>query len=236
MRSWILSLTMALAALASACETETGPQGEQGPPGEAGPQGEQGIQGVQGIQGIQGIQGEQGLAGLACWDLNGDLACDLGTEDLSGDGQCTAADCQGGAAVHYEQITQSLMMVVTGKTWTDLPDVALVLELDAEKTVILRASGSLKGSGGTAGVAACGLRFVVDDVPYGDPDWGDALVNSVDLGGGTFSWAPWSIERPVTMGAGFHMLRLQMVGSDTSDVGCYSKVESYSGARMSIQY
>jgi hypothetical protein len=36
-----------------------------------------------------------GMDGLNCWDLNNNGACDLATEDSSGDGECNALDCQG---------------------------------------------------------------------------------------------------------------------------------------------
>jgi hypothetical protein len=32
---------------------------------------------------------------VACWDLNGNAACDAASEDLDGDGACTVADCAG---------------------------------------------------------------------------------------------------------------------------------------------
>jgi len=40
----------------------------------------------------QPIPGEDGLS---CWDLDGNGNCDLETEDITGDGQCGAQDCQG---------------------------------------------------------------------------------------------------------------------------------------------
>jgi Collagen triple helix repeat (20 copies) len=83
------------------CQGRTGsqgPQGEagpQGPQGDAGPQGLTGAQGPSGPQGLQGDPGVAGADGLHCWDLDGNSACDLGSEDLDGDSTCTVADCQG---------------------------------------------------------------------------------------------------------------------------------------------
>ena len=50
----------------------------QGPPGEQGPPGDRGFNGV---------------SGFHCHDRNNNSQCDLATEDLDGDGNCTVADC-----------------------------------------------------------------------------------------------------------------------------------------------
>jgi hypothetical protein len=39
--------------------------------------------------------GLPGGDGISCWDLNGNQACDLATEDANSDGVCDALDCQG---------------------------------------------------------------------------------------------------------------------------------------------
>ena len=38
-----------------------------------------------------------GLDGINCWDLNQNGVCDLPTEDINLDGNCTAVDCTGSA-------------------------------------------------------------------------------------------------------------------------------------------
>jgi len=53
------------------------------------------IQLTPGPQGPRGNPGPKGDPGLACWDLNGNGACDPATEDRNSDRACTAADCQG---------------------------------------------------------------------------------------------------------------------------------------------
>lgn len=45
--------------------------------------------------GPPGSPGSPGAAGRACWDLDGNGACDVGTEDADGSGDCDAADCTG---------------------------------------------------------------------------------------------------------------------------------------------
>ena len=49
----------------------------------------------QGPPGVPGPPGAPGEDGFSCWDLNQDGMCNLGTEDINGDGNCTTADCQG---------------------------------------------------------------------------------------------------------------------------------------------
>ncbi len=51
--------------------------------------------------GVPGADGAPGADGLACWDLDGNGACDLGTEDIDTSGSCDALDCQapGGLAI-----------------------------------------------------------------------------------------------------------------------------------------
>lgn len=44
---------------------------------------------------VTGPEGPQGPRGFSCWDLNQNDACDLGTEDVNEDGNCTTADCAG---------------------------------------------------------------------------------------------------------------------------------------------
>lgn len=41
------------------------------------------------------INGVNGTAGIKCWDLNSNGVCDLTTEDINADGNCTVADCIG---------------------------------------------------------------------------------------------------------------------------------------------
>ena len=81
----------------------TGPQGSQGDTGPQGPQGDKGDMGVTGPQGPpgeigpegpQGEPGQDGADGLHCWDLDADGECDL-EEDINGDEECDALDCQG---------------------------------------------------------------------------------------------------------------------------------------------
>ncbi|MBI4702732.1 MAG: hypothetical protein HY744_16545 [Deltaproteobacteria bacterium] len=66
-----------------ACTGEPGPAGLNGAPGDKGDPGE---------------PGQPGAAGLGCWDLNENGACDLVEEDVDQDGKCSPLDCQGHGA------------------------------------------------------------------------------------------------------------------------------------------
>jgi len=86
---------------AAGADGEDGAAGADGEDGAAGTDGEDGAVGsigkigLQGSQGVPGIEGPQGPEGLACWDLDGENDCDLGTEDINEDGFCTVDDCIG---------------------------------------------------------------------------------------------------------------------------------------------
>ena len=67
---------------------------------------------MKGDTGDTGTMGAQGAAGLACWDLNGNSACDTGTEDFTGDSMCTVADCQGSSRhFQWKDATETLLDV-----------------------------------------------------------------------------------------------------------------------------
>lgn len=51
--------------------------------------------GADGQAGVDGKDGEPGKDGLSCWDVDGNGACDLATEDANKDGKCDALDCAG---------------------------------------------------------------------------------------------------------------------------------------------
>lgn len=51
--------------------------------------------GADGAKGDTGDSGTDGADGYSCWDLNKNHACDLVTEDINLDSDCTPADCKG---------------------------------------------------------------------------------------------------------------------------------------------
>jgi hypothetical protein len=82
----------ATSQLAADGSTGDGDQAGQTIPGEPGEQGEQGVPGE------EGAAGESGADGLSCWDLNGNGVADP-AEDVNGDGDFNALDCQGADGV-----------------------------------------------------------------------------------------------------------------------------------------
>jgi hypothetical protein len=52
--------------------------------------------------------------GPACWDLNANLQCDVGTEDMDGDGGCDNDDCQGFTGMYMVQNTQAVAVIGGG--------------------------------------------------------------------------------------------------------------------------
>ena len=96
--AWLLAAAAsALPLTLGGCPQMDDVQPAQDAPAVPGPQGLQGLTGEEGERGAPGIPGNPGTPGalgLSCWDLNGD---GLGTpnEDLNGDGNFNALDCQG---------------------------------------------------------------------------------------------------------------------------------------------
>lgn len=94
-RPLIYTLIISLAIIG--CE---GAEGPVGPEGGEGPVGPIGPQGPEGPRGPSGQDGEDGADGIHCWDLNENGVNDP-SEDVNGDDQFTAEDCQseGGVGV-----------------------------------------------------------------------------------------------------------------------------------------
>jgi hypothetical protein len=78
-----------------------GADGLNGAPGVAGVDGTDGLNGAPGVDGLNGapgvagFDGTDGTNGLACWDWNGNGACDELTEDMNADTHCDVLDCIG---------------------------------------------------------------------------------------------------------------------------------------------
>jgi hypothetical protein len=102
-KSYLVLCAVALGCWLTACEGEQGPPGAEGPAGDngaqgpigpAGPTGAAGEDGDNGAQGPAGEDGDDGADGVACWDVNENGTCDAATEDIDGDGACSALDCR----------------------------------------------------------------------------------------------------------------------------------------------
>jgi hypothetical protein len=121
---------------------------------------------------------------------------------------------------------------VTGLQWTSVPGTTINFTLAQSSTVDLEANGSIHGIAGNQGnVTHCGLRFLVDNVAYGDGEWGDVIVG---CGTSTYAgwWCPWFMRRTLQLGVGNHFVTVQQTGWSGTTSGCYSEAHSYSAARI----
>lgn len=169
----------------------------------------EGLVGPQDPQEVSGTQGSQGATGA-----------------MSAPGIITA--------IYTAQ--QSGGVRVTGLQWTSLPGTTVSFTLAADSTVDLEANGSIFGIAGNQGNAAhCGFRFLVDNVAYGDPSWGDVIVG---CGSGTNShagwWCPWTMRRTLQLRAGNHFATVQQSGWASTTSGCESSAADYSATRFRI--
>ncbi len=95
---WIRLLVTGVAAAVLAGGCPAPDEMSDGANGTDGVSGADGSDGSSGAQGAPGAQGPVGAPGLACWDTNGNGVADA-AEDVNGDGEFDALDCQGAIAV-----------------------------------------------------------------------------------------------------------------------------------------
>ncbi|EPX62440.1 Phage tail fiber protein [Cystobacter fuscus DSM 2262] len=222
-----------------------GPQGAQGPKGDTGvagpqgPKGEQGLTGATGATGPQGLKGDTGVAGPQ--GLRGDRGLTgatgaAGPQGLKGDtGSQGPAGSPGQSgiitAIYTAQQTGDVN--VTGLQWTSVPGTTVNFVLPKRSTVDLDANGSVTGLPGNQGnFSHCGFRFLVDNISYGEPSWGDVVVGC-GVGGKTAGWwCPWTIRRTLQLEAGNHAVTVQQTGWAGTTNGCSSTAVDYSAARF----
>ena len=87
----------------------------QGVTGDMGPTGPTGAKGTTGDTGPTGATGADGTA---CWDLNGNGVGDSG-EDINGDGNYDALDCQGSDHDWYVEGTTSQPTSINDNIYTE---------------------------------------------------------------------------------------------------------------------
>lgn len=145
-----------------------GASGPRGPMGPAGPKGDKGVAGPMGPQGLKGERGLPGATGS------------VGPQGPKGDtGSQGPAGPQGfsGIITAIYNAEQTGDVRVTGLQWTSVPGATLQFTLPKTSTVDLEANGSIAGVAGNQGNSShCGFRFLVDNIAYGDPSWGDVIV------------------------------------------------------------
>jgi len=117
---------------------------------------------------------------------------------------------------------QNANLTISGQdTWFDVPGVILNFTLATNKVIDIRAFGSSYSDGDI------GLRFMVDGIPYGDPTYGDLLIDEYGV------YHPWYLERIVTLQPGNHNVKLQVKTIGSSYVYWYNY--DYWAARLIVQ-
>jgi hypothetical protein len=116
---------------------------------------------------------------------------------------------------------QQTTNVTVSSTWTDITGASLNFTLQNAKYVDCRAFGSVPRPD-----FAIGFRFVIDNIPYGDPQFGEMSSS------GAGAWDPWYMERIEPLASGNHNIKIQIRGDGYPFL--YSNVE-YFTARLFVQ-
>jgi hypothetical protein len=122
---------------------------------------------------------------------------------------------------------QSANLQTTGGTWVDIPGLSISFTINEDRTIHMSALGSVSQVNGNQASGHCGFRFVVNGTPYGDPTWGDQIVQ-------VYNWTAWHTERHLPLVAGTHNVKVQQVGWSGTTAGCTSNTNAYSAARMTL--
>jgi len=154
--------------------------------------------------------------GGSCAPCNDGRACVLESDCASQ--RCSAGVC-GVRAWSVESLGNDLV-IPGNQTWTSASPSGLYLTptLYAPSLVYLRWTGTLRfAGGGTNSLCHVGQRFVIDDVPTGNPTWGDAII----VENGVTRWhETFTTEIAVPLGLGLHTIGVEMVNAQ-SYANCY---------------
>jgi len=146
--------------------------------------------------------------GGSCAKCNDGQACVLESDCASQ--RCSASVC-GVRAWSVESLGSNLT-IPGNQTWTSGAPSGLYLTptLYAPSLVYLRWTGTLRFAGGGNGICHVGQRFLIDDVPTGDPSWGNAIM----VENGSTRWhETFTTEIAVPLGLGLHTIGVQMVNA-----------------------
>jgi len=237
-----------VAACITGCSAQPGPAGPPGPPGSSGQQGPAGERGLPGLEGSAGPQGEAGPPGPDGAQGSQGREGPAGSAGPRGEagppGPQGAVGPQGpqgpagspGLITAIYSAQQNGTVRVTGLQWVSVPGTTISFSLPRNATVDLDAMGSVVGIAGNQGtVTHCGLRFLVDNTPYGHPNWGDVLVGCSGTNNSYTGWhCPWSMRRTLQLTAGNHVATVQQTGWHSTTAGCESLGEDYSAARFRV--
>ncbi len=162
-----------------------------------------------------GAETDVDCGGPSCPTCKDGRACVTETDCVSL--TCSAGIC--GTRAWSTESNGNNVLIAGNQTWVDasLNGLSLTPDLNAPSTVFLRWTGTLRFAGGGNGLCHVGQRFVIDDVPTGDPTWG----NSIMVQNGTTRWhESFTTEMAVPLGLGLHTISVQMV--DALNYGnCY---------------
>ncbi len=183
--------------------------------------GDKGDKGDPGDPGTMGEMGTPGAGGQACWDLDGNAACDPATEDTNNDETCDVGDCIGpegpaGPAGTAGQLgvgvfgTASVTITSTSGA-TPIPGLTTTVTVPAASAVMISTDGGL----GTTDTTETGFS-VVDIVITADgallPNGGYHRVIAANTTGLTGMIANWSMSTVTTLSAGAHTIQVQAIG------------------------
>lgn len=216
-RLWFVIAVLTFSACTQGPRGDPGPAGPRGPQGEPGPAGPQGPQGPAGVPGPAGPQGSQGPAGAP--------------------GPVGPQGPQGPAGPNWRVYTstQTAQVTTVGTNWTTVPGTTISFDLSTAAAIDLEANGSIMGVGANPGSPThCGFRFVINNQPYGNPDYGDVVVGCTYYGPNLGLSCPWTMRRTVQLPAGSHVATIQQTGWTTTTVGCQSTALEQSRANFRL--
>lgn len=124
---------------------------------------------------------------------------------------CSAGTC--GTRAWTVESNGNNVVIPGNQTWIDLAasNLHVTPDLYAPSIVFMRWTGTLRFASGGNGNCAVGQRFVIDDVPTGDPTWGNALM----VQNGTTRWHEmFTAEIAASLGQGLHTIRVQMTNGN----------------------
>jgi hypothetical protein len=153
--------------------------------------------------------------GGGCAPCADGLACVLATDCASS--RCSAGTC--GLRAWSVESNGTNVSIPGDQTWVDGSFSGLLITptLYAPSLVFLRWTGTLRFAGGGNGLCAVGQRFVVDDVPTGNPTWGNAIM----IEDGATRWhETFTTESAVPLGLGIHKIAVEMTNG-TNYGSCY---------------
>ncbi|HEY1954060.1 MAG TPA: hypothetical protein VGH28_00560 [Polyangiaceae bacterium] len=157
-----------------------------------------------------GAETDVDCGGPTCAKCKDGSACALATD-------CASQSCSAGICGVREWSVESqgndlvIPPSVPGdQIWTSADPSGLYLQpnLYASSVVFLQWTGALRYVSGPNGICHVGQRFVVDDVPTGDPSWGNAIM----VQNGATRWHEiFTTEQAMPLGPGLHTIGVQMV-------------------------